>query len=127
MKLLLDTHAFIWFVENDNNLPESVRNLIENIENETLISIASLWEIAIKASLNKLELKNNIESIIKNMSLNGFSILEILPEHIITVSKLPFHHRDPFDRIIIAQSLTENIKIVGRDIIFKEYNVDLIW
>lgn len=127
MKLLLDTHAFIWFVENDNNLPESVRNLIENIENEILISIASLWEIAIKASLNKLELKNNIESIIKNMSLNGFSILEILPEHIITVSKLPFHHRDPFDRIIIAQSLTENIKIVGRDIIFKEYNVDLIW
>ncbi len=127
MKLLLDTHAFIWFVENDNNLPESVRNLIENIENETLISIASLWEIAIKASLNKLELKNNIESIIKNMSLNGFSILEILPEHIITVSKLPLYHRDPFDRIIIAQSLTENIKIVGRDIIFKEYNVDLIW
>jgi len=127
MKLLLDTHAFIWFVENDENLPKGIKTQIEDIENEIFISIASLWEIAIKTSLGKLEVSIDIPALISKIESNGFSILHIFPEHTICVSSLPFHHRDPFDRMLIAQTITEKIKIVSRDGVFEDYDVDCIW
>ncbi len=91
------------------------------------ISIVSLWEIAIKTSLGKLEIAIDIPSMIEKIEQNGFSILPVFPEHTICVSTLPFHHRDPFDRMLIAQTITEKIKIVSKDGAFDDYNVDLIW
>ena len=127
MKLLLDTHAFIWFVEDDENLPERVRLRIEDIENDIFVSIVSLWEIAIKTSLGKLEITIDILSMIEKIEQNGFSILPIFPEHTLCVSELPFHHRDPFDRMLIAQTITEKIKIVSKDAAFDDYGVDTLW
>jgi PIN domain nuclease of toxin-antitoxin system len=127
MKLLLDTHTFIWFVEDDEQLPTSTKSQIEDVENEVLISIVSLWEIAIKTSLGKLEVVHDIPSMISKIEANGFTILSVFPEHTICVSTLPFHHRDPFDRMLIAQSMIENIRIISRDGIFGEYDVDCFW
>jgi PIN domain nuclease of toxin-antitoxin system len=127
MKLLLDTHTFIWFVEDDEKLPSSTKNQIEDIDNEILVSIVSLWEIAIKTSLGKLEISNDIPSMIKKIEMNGFTILPIFPEHTVCVSTLPFHHRDPFDRMLISQSITENIRIISKDGVFGEYDIDCFW
>lgn len=127
MKLLLDTHTFIWFVEDDEKLPSRIKIQIEDIENEIFISIVSLWEIAIKTSLGKLEVAIDIPAMISKIESNGFSIFPIFPEHTICVSSLPFHHRDPFDRMLIAQTITEKIKIVSRDGFFDAYDIDCIW
>ena len=126
-EIAVSTHAFIWFVENDENLPPRIRIQIEDLENEIFISIASLWEIAIKTSLGKLEVAIDIPSMISKIETNGFSILPIFPEHTICVSSLPFHHRDPFDRMLIAQTITEKIKLVSKDGAFDDYEVDCIW
>ena len=124
MKLLIDTQSFIWFVENDKQLPLKIKNELEDHNNTIIISIASLWEMAIKMSLGKLNLSCDIEKMIDKLYQNGFEILPILPEHIIKLSTLVYFHRDPFDRIIISQGLTENIPIVSSDDVFDEYNVN---
>jgi PIN domain nuclease of toxin-antitoxin system len=127
MKLLLDTHTFIWFVEDDKHLAIKTKRLIEDPDNEIFLSIASLWEMAIKLQLNKLELSHPIEKVIELAIHNGFVFLPILPEHIIALTKLEFFHRDPFDRIIIAQSITGELAIITRDKFFDDYGVDRIW
>lgn len=127
MRILLDTHAFIWFVEDDEQLPFAVKNKIEDIENEIFLSIASLWEMAIKMQLKKLNISKSIEDVIELTSQNNFQLLPILPSHIVKLSSLSFFHRDPFDRIIIAQGLYENMVIVGRDLVFDDYQVQRIW
>jgi PIN domain nuclease of toxin-antitoxin system len=127
MKLLLDTHAFIWFVEDDNQLPENAKRLIENSENEIYLSIASLWEITIKLQLNKIELSQPLEKILELATLNGFVFLPILPNHLITLLTLDFHHRDPFDRIIIAQTIAEKLTIITKDKVFDGYSVERYW
>lgn len=127
MNLLLDTHTFIWFVEDDNRLSHQARSVIENPKNAIYISIVSLWEIAIKLSIGKLSINNTIDSVINNIQINGFELLPILPEDIITVSNLEFHHRDPFDRIIAAQSLNSKYKLVSIDEIFDKYKVSRLW
>lgn len=127
MKILLDTHAFIWFVEDDPQLTDSTKRIIEKQTNEIFLSIASIWEISIKMQLQKLEINRTIEEIIDLVTANGFELLPILPEHIIRLTTLEFHHRDPFDRIIIAQGLSENQEIVSRDKIFDDYGVKRIW
>lgn len=127
MRLLLDTHAFIWYVENDTRLPEATKIRVQSPDNEILLSIASLWEMGIKTSLEKLILKVSIVDITKMIYENGFELLPILPEHIVKNVSLEFYHRDPFDRMIIAQGLTENIEIVSKDEIFDQYNVKRTW
>ena len=127
MKLLLDTHTFIWFVENDESLPASLKTQIEDTDNEIFISIVSLWEIAIKTSLGKLEMAIDLPSIINKIEENGFVILPIFPEHTVCVASLPFHHKDPFDRILIAQTMIEKLTIISKDGIFNSYGVDWIW
>jgi PIN domain nuclease of toxin-antitoxin system len=127
MKLLLDTHTFIWFVEDDKQLPNKTKKIIEDSENEIFLSIASLWEIAIKLQLKKLGLSQPIEKVMELAALNGFVFLPILPEHIITLTKLEFYHRDPFDRIIIAQSITEEQAIITKDKVFDDYGIERIW
>lgn len=127
MKLLLDTHTFIWFVENDDSLPSNLKSYIEDAQNEIFVSIASLWEIAIKVSLGKLELGNSLPTLINQIEANGFMFLPILPQHTIYVSSLPFYHRDPFDRLLIAQSCVDDFILVSKDNIFKEYEVKCVW
>jgi PIN domain nuclease of toxin-antitoxin system len=127
MRILIDTQAFIWFVENDKQLPVKIKKELEDSGNSIIISIASLWEMVIKMSLDKLQMGCDIEEMIDKIYLNGFEILPILPIHIIKLSKLDYIHRDPFDRIIISQSLSEDFQIVSSDRIFDDYGVRRKW
>jgi PIN domain nuclease of toxin-antitoxin system len=127
MRILIDTQAFIWFVENDKQLPSKIKMDLEDSDNTIIISIASLWEMTIKMTLDKLHLDCDIKEMIDKVYRNGFEILPILPEHIIKLSTLEYFHRDPFDRIIISQGLSENILIVSSDIVFDEYRVKRRW
>ena len=126
MNILVDTQSFIWFIENDSRLPHSVKLLMEDSESLS-VSVASFWEITIKASLGKLVIAENIADMMDKALLNGFKILPIEREHLIELSTLDFFHRDPFDRIIIAQSIAENMPIVSSDAVFQDYPVNCIW
>ncbi|MBI1286427.1 MAG: PIN domain-containing protein [Flavobacteriales bacterium] len=127
MRLLLDTHTVIWFITNSTELPKGIKKLIENPLNECLLSHASLWEMAIKFSLGKLELRSELKEIFEIIKKSGIEILPINEQHLIKISELPFHHRDPFDRLIIAQALTEGILILSKDSQFKKYDAELRW
>lgn len=124
---LLDTHTFIWFLSGDSQLSAKAKKNIERKGAVNYVSIASLWEIAVKISLKKLELSEPFARIEDIISLNGFQLLPISLDDTIKISTLPFHHRDPFDRIIICQSLTNNLQIISKDKNFKLYNVALVW
>ncbi len=127
MRLLLDTHPFIWFINGDNQLPEKVKILIADSENECFLSIASIWEIAIKTSLGKLELQSDFDKITDFLLDNGIEILPIKFEHLQTLLKLEYYHRDPFDRVIISQGIAENLMVLSKDEIFDKYPIKLIW
>jgi PIN domain nuclease of toxin-antitoxin system len=127
MNNLLDTHTFIWFNEGDIQLSKDARKAIERDDVINFISIASLWEISIKISLGKLELKTPFSSISDQIFKNGFRILPITFEDTLTLSKLPFHHRDPFDRMMISQGISNKLVIISKDKIFNDYEVSLIW
>jgi PIN domain nuclease of toxin-antitoxin system len=127
MDLLLDTHAFIWFVNGDNQLPDKSINLIKKLDNKCHISVASIWEIAIKLSIGKLDLNDKFEEIAKIMKQNHIELLPITFEHIQKLLTLDFHHRDPFDRIIISQWLVEKLTIITKDENFPKYNIKTIW
>jgi PIN domain nuclease of toxin-antitoxin system len=126
MDALIDTQSFIWFFENNSRLPSSVRMYMEK-SNRLVVSIASFWEITIKTSLGKLTIPENIAGLMDKTSANGFQILPIEREHLIVLSNLDIIHRDPFDRIIIAQSIAENIPVVSSDEVFKQYPVNYVW
>jgi len=127
MNLLLDTHAFMWFINGDKSLPAKVINLIKNIENKCFISIASIWEIAIKFSLGRLDLEGEFGEISNFLNENDIEIIPITFEHIQTLLRLEYYHRDPFDRIIISQGIYDSLVIVTKDENFKNYNVKLVW
>jgi PIN domain nuclease of toxin-antitoxin system len=128
MKLILDTHTFLYFIDGNQKLSSDARTLIEDVGNEKLISKASLWEMAIKHSLGKLPLAQRFEILIpQQIAQNGFSVLEIELDHIIRIVDLPFHHKDPFDRLIIAQSISERYPIVSADGAFDSYPIKRLW
>ncbi|MDP3913466.1 MAG: type II toxin-antitoxin system VapC family toxin [Bacteroidota bacterium] len=127
MDLLLDTHALIWFINGDNQLPDKSVNLIRNLENKCFVSIATVWEIAIKLSLGKLDLNGGFDEISKIMRLYDFELLPITFEHIQKLLTLDFHHRDPFDRIIISQGLVEKLTVITKDENFPKYNLEIVW
>ena len=127
MNNLIDTHALIWFLNGDDKLSDKAKKAIENEDAINFISIASLWEIAIKISLGKLELKTPFSKISEQIDNNGFQILPITFEDTLILSTLPFHHRDPFDRIIISQSFNNNLTIISKDEYFNDYQVTLTW
>ena len=124
---LLDTHTFIWFIDGDKQLSQTARTSIEGDNVANYVSIGSLWEISIKISLKKLELKVPFDQINKQFLENGFELLPVTFADTLTVSTLPFHHRDPFDRIIIAQALNSGINIITTDENFSLYGVNVIW
>lgn len=128
MILLLDTHTFIWYVTDNSRLSRRVLELINDEDNEIFISIASLWEIAIKQSLGKLSFNQQFEVFItQQLSLNDFTLLDITISHLAQVSTLPLHHRDPFDTLLIAQSIVENIPVLSADTIFDAYSIQRFW
>ncbi len=124
---LLDTHTLIWFIGGNKELSQVARQSIEADDTINFVSIASLWEIAIKISLGKLGLKTPFNQINQQILENGFEILPVTFDDTLTVSGLPFHHRDPFDRIIIAQSITNGLNIISKDEIFSLYDVKAVW
>lgn len=127
MDLLLDTHTLIWFMNGDIQLPDKSVSLIKDLNTKCYVSIATIWEIAIKISLGKLDLNGGFEDISELMNRYEIELLPIAFEHIQTLLKLDFHHRDPFDRIIISQGIVENLVIVSKDANFSKYNVKIIW
>jgi len=127
MKILLDTHTFLWFLGGDTELSKQARTLIENPEHEKYISIASFWEIAIKNSLGKLTLDVPFVELKTEVIKNSFQILPVTFEDTLQLIKLPFHHRDPFDRIIISQAKVNNLTLVSRDNNLSLYSVSLLW
>jgi PIN domain nuclease of toxin-antitoxin system len=128
MRLLLDTHSFLWFIDGSENLSTTGRTLIEDASNQPFLSVAGLWEMAIKLSLGKLRLAQPFDLLIpQQMQLNGIEPLGIEMDHVATVAKLPFHHRDPFDRLLIAQAMVEQIPIVSADTAFDAYGVRRLW
>jgi PIN domain nuclease of toxin-antitoxin system len=128
MKILLDTHAFIWWTLTPDKLSLNGLNLIENQENILYLSIASIWEMQIKISINKLHFDNPLLEIITyQQNINNIQIFPIELEHIWQLKNLPLHHRDPFDRMLIAQAMTEKMPILSIDSIFQNYSVNTIW
>ncbi|MBE9231276.1 type II toxin-antitoxin system VapC family toxin [Cuspidothrix issatschenkoi LEGE 03284] len=128
MKFLLDTHSLIWFFSGHPNLSDTARKLIEDIEQQKLISLASVWEMGIKQSKGKLTLSLALEDYIREKTLlDDFALLPINLNHLGVITSLPFHHNDPFDRLLIAQAITDNIPILTRDIAFDNYNINRIW
>mgnify|MGYP003946369641 CR=1 FL=1 len=127
MNLLLDTHTSIWFLNGDKKLPKYITNIIADIDNKCFLSIVSLWEISIKTSLGKLTLKEGFNKISEFIINNDIDILPITFEHLQILLKLKYHHRDPFDRILISQGITENFLIATNDISFNKYSVKTIW
>jgi len=128
MRLLLDTHSFLWFIGGNTSLSPTARTLIEDVDNQPLLSMASLWEMAIKLSIGKLSLGRPFETLIpEQMRLNGVELLQIEMAHVVVVARLPFHHRDPFDRLLIAQAMVEQIPIVSGDPTFDLYHIRRLW
>jgi len=126
-RLLLDTNAFLYFINNDSALSKTAKNLLES-EVSLLISAASLWEIAIKFSIGKLILPDSFGNFIPaQLQQNDIEILSVTLPHLEKVSVLPFHHKDPFDRLIIAQSTVESLPIVSSDATFDSYGIERIW
>ena len=128
MRLLLDTHAWLRFVLAEPSLSKSARALIEEPTNEKLVSPASYWETAIKISLGKYRLPQPYEEFVtRAIADQGFTILPMLPRHTTIVANLPFHHRDPFDRLLVAQAKSENIAIVSGDDMLDAYGITRFW
>lgn len=128
MKYLIDTQVLLWIITDDKRLSKKAKKIFLNSQNTILFSLASLWEIAIKISLKKLILDDGLPDFInKHIKGNAVEILDIEISHILALENLPFHHRDPFDRLIISQSITENISLVSSDKSFDLYTIKRIW
>lgn len=127
MKLLLDTHTFIWMDSEPDKLPPRIRELCQDTENALLVSVASIWEIQIKSQLGKLKLKTPLPDIIRQQKENGIEILPIEPSHIFALETLPNHHKDPFDRLLVAQTIVEGAVLVSADPLIKQYPVSVEW
>lgn len=128
MRVLLDTHAFLWWVSDAAELSVRARRTIANQHNECFLSVVSCWEMAIKVSLGKLQLAGRLERFIPDqLTVNGFKELPLEIGHTGRVARLPFHHRDPFDRILAAQALEEDLAITSADPIFGRYGIKQIW
>jgi len=128
MRALIDTSAFLWSISDSDKLSDNARQVIADFESELFISVASLWEIAIKTSLGKLELLLPFDRLIpEQLEQNAIAVLPIEVHHLSRIIGLPFHHRDPFDRLIIAQSLAEQLPVITKDAAFSQYPIQLIW
>lgn len=126
MRILLDTHVLIWFLEGNQDLSKTRRQTIVNAQNEIFVSIVSLWEISIKIGIGKLKLARSLSDVIQHLANQSITILLIQPGHVLQVAALPFHHRDPFDRMIIAQAQVEYLTVITHDAVFANYGIKVL-
>lgn len=127
MNLLLDTNEFIWAAEEPNKLTKKVADALRDKSNIWYLSVASIWEMQIKVQIRKLTFKQPLRRIIfKQKRQNDLRILPVKPKHIFALENLPFHHKDPFDRLIIAQATIENFTLVSADSAFSTYSVNIL-
>ncbi len=127
MRLLLDTHTFLWFIGGDRQLSVAARRLIEDERNTRYLSIASAWEIAIKVGVGKLDLRMPLAAFWEQIPGNGVILVSIGIEQLSVVAELPLHHRDPFVRLLIAQALAERLSIISADTLFDAYPITRLW
>ena len=128
MKLLLDTHVFIWWSGEPDKLSEKALDACENRANRLILSIVSIWEMQIKMQLGKLKLKRSLKDLVENQqNINNLQILPVSPNHIFMLDNLPMHHSDPFDRLLISQAIEEKLFLVSKDDKFSDYAVKLLW
>lgn len=128
MKLLLDTHTLFWWDQYPDQLSSRVYSLLKDPDNILLISIASLWEMQIKHQLGKMDIGVSLAELVQvQQDRNNAVVVPVLLSHVLELDNLPFHHRDPFDRILIAQARVEEATLVSRDRVFEQYDVNLIW
>jgi len=126
MNIILDTHILLWFLSGDKKLSQKQKSLITDVQNTKYVSIATIWEIALKANNGKLDLAVSLKKFVENLDENNFQMIDIQISHIYHLSKLPFHHNDPFDRIIIAQAIIENYSLITNDAQIKKYKLKVI-
>ncbi len=127
MQYLLDTHAFLWFINGDAQLSDKAQTLIENPIHERYVSIASFWEMAIKLNLGKLKLDISFKDLYREMDKNGFSLLPVTAAHTEKIVALDLYHRDPFDRMLICQAAVDKLTIITADSQFRNYKVKQVW
>lgn len=123
---LLDTHTFIWLSEDDANLPTNLKAVIEEAD-AVYVSIASLWEIAIKLNIGKLSLQKNYETIGSEIETSDITLLPISFADTVLVRSLPLHHRDPFDRMLVAQAISHSLAIISQDTQLDAYSIQRLW
>ncbi|WP_277884344.1 type II toxin-antitoxin system VapC family toxin [Nostoc parmelioides] len=122
----MDTHTFIWFIMGDSRINNNMRTQIEN--NDNLLSVASVWEMGIKHSIGKLNFNLSFADFVEQqVIMNGIRLIPVEIEHILVISQLPLHHRDPFDRMLIAQAMVENIPLLSADTVFDTYPIQRLW
>jgi PIN domain nuclease of toxin-antitoxin system len=124
MRLLLDTHALLWWLSDDDRLGQRARDLIEDPANDVLVSIVSLWEIVVKARVGKLEA--DLREIVNEVGRPGFELVGVTTPHLLALAELPMHHRDPFDHLLIAQAIVEDAVFVSEDRNAPRYSVRLV-
>lgn len=127
MRLLLDTDTLLWFYGGDDALPVDLKEAIRNPSNDCYFSIASLWEITIKVSLGKLEIGTPMTELFNFLERNQFWVIPIELNHLLQLQQLPQHHRDPFDRLIIAQALAESLPVATKDAFFSQHGLTTRW
>ena len=128
MKYLLDTHAFLWFVLDDQRISPRAKSIIANSQNEIFFSAASAWEMAIKVKLDRFKIKGDLDTFItEQLSMNSFAPLSITISHSLYTERLPQIHKDPFDRILISQSKLEDLPLISKDKAIRKYKVKSIW
>jgi len=127
MKYLMDTHVIIWLACDSDELPKSIRKIIEQPENDIYICSASLWEIAVKANLGKLKLKQPLDKLLSDIKNSGFNVLQIETAYLCKLLELPYIHKDPFDRLLISTALVEDLIIITTDENIQKYDVPWIW
>ena len=128
MRVLLDTHTFLWASSNKPKLSPTALALIEDADNELLLSVVSVWEMSIKFSNGKLVLPESPSAFVSaQMQDIGFEILPLVLRHLAPIATLPFHHRDPFDRLLVAQCLIEDLPLISADVLFDAYGITRLW
>jgi PIN domain nuclease of toxin-antitoxin system len=127
MKLLLDTHAFIWWHDEPERLSARVLALCQDPANQLWLSVASLWEIQIKSRLGKIGLRKPLPALVEEEQANGLSLVDVRAAHVFELDSLPMIHKDPFDRIIIAQARVEHFRLATHDSTIGEYEVEVVW
>jgi PIN domain nuclease of toxin-antitoxin system len=127
VNLLLDTHAFLWFSTGDRRLSRGARRAMEREDAILHVSAASVWEMAIKASLGRLSLPSSLDAYVAEKVAAGYHFLPVTALHAAAVQHLPFHHRDPFDRLLAAQAREDGYPLVSRDPAFRKYGLETIW